>query len=287
MPRVSILLPTHNRSELLRLSVASVLAQSVTDFEILVVGDGCTDDTGEMLERFADERIRFFDLPKGPGFGYANRNIALRQASGELIAFASDDDLMFPDHLALLVHHFDQDQVMWAYSRPLFIRTDGVVLPTFANLKQPMARTTFMTQMNMIAAGCVMHRRRCFEENGYWPEDMEAGGDWDLWRRILRDRSHRAISFERRPTQLHFKAGWRQDDLLWPRFLAYLSAMADSTAAWHRGLQLPQVDGESLQASSWRAMQEHPTRFIGQLREGVEILGDRLAWSASQSTDFR
>src|SRR5215510_8295208 len=128
-PRFTVLLPTHDRADVLGFAIASVLAQSEPDFELLVVADGCTNATASVVASFADPRIRFFDLPKAPHFGYANRNVALREAKGELIAFAPDDDLWLPDHLEALVPLFAEDRVELAHSRPAWVSREGFVFP--------------------------------------------------------------------------------------------------------------------------------------------------------------
>ena len=97
MAAVSILTPTYNRADLLPRAVRSVLAQTFGDWELLVVDDGSTDGTGEVLEAFRDARIRY--LPRSHRGIAASRNDALANATAPLIAFLDSDDFWDPQKL--------------------------------------------------------------------------------------------------------------------------------------------------------------------------------------------
>jgi glycosyltransferase involved in cell wall biosynthesis len=101
MPRITVLIPTHEHASTLPYAVRSVQAQGIDDVEILICGDGATDAVraeASGLQR-ADPRIRFFDLPKGPRHGELNRDYVLRQATGGIVCYQSDDDLWLPGHI--------------------------------------------------------------------------------------------------------------------------------------------------------------------------------------------
>jgi len=114
-PLISVLIPTYNRAELLReRSVASVLRQTYSRFEIVIVGDACTDHTESLLRDAGDPRIRFSNLPVRGKYpedpylqwlvaGSAPANEALRIARGRWIAWLDDDDEFSPDHLEALL----------------------------------------------------------------------------------------------------------------------------------------------------------------------------------------
>ena len=105
MPRVSVIIPTYNRADLLGDAIGSVLAQSYQDFELIVADDGSTDHTAEiMAEAIASygSRIRYLVLPHR-GQPAAPRNSALAVATGEYISFLDSDDLYLPNKLALQV----------------------------------------------------------------------------------------------------------------------------------------------------------------------------------------
>lgn len=286
-PRFSVLLPTHQRADVIGHAIASVLAQSTPDFELLVVGDGCTDGTAEVVASFADPRIRWFDLPKAPAFGYANRNIALREARGDLVAFMAHDDLYLPDHLEQMARPFDDPRVDWAYSRPVWVSPDGVVIPFAVDLRKPDQMHAFMTRGNTIPASCVVHRRSCGTRVGEWPEDVPSAGDWEYWKRIIRATGSHGIAYVEAATALHFRAAWRTDGVWGPPPLDSWLAVA-AGPSWPASLRVPVPPGGSEQSVFLERSQADPAGWPARLRQGVAEAIDLLAWtSASVLGDLR
>lgn len=113
-PRVSIVLPTYNRADTLSRALESVMAQSFEDYELLVVDDGSTDATADVLSTFKDKRIHTISQ-ENMGVGRA-RNRALGEARGDLIAFLDSDDAWTPHHLSLATAFFDAHPVEDLYS---------------------------------------------------------------------------------------------------------------------------------------------------------------------------
>lgn len=213
-PLFSILLPTHNRADVMGFSIKSVLAQSVKNFELLVVGDGCTDSTDKIVKDFVkeDSRVRWFSFPKGKGFGYEHRNVVLKMARGKYLAFAAHDDIWFPDHLEKFVQFFESNKdCEFAYSRPLWIHSDGTLIPSSFNIQNEISRKVFLKSHNEIPAHCVIHSKKSAENLGFLNTKLKQAADWDLWKRIIRTKSDSKIGFIAEPTAVHFRANWRGD----------------------------------------------------------------------------
>ncbi len=277
-PRFSVLLPTHNRADLVGYAIRSVLWQSEQDFELLIVGDGCTDGTAEVVAGFDDARIRWFDLLKAPHFGYANRNIALRQATGDLVAFIAHDDIWFPDHLELLSGQLERGAAEWAYSRPLWVSTDGFVVPIGVNLTNEDELEHFLTEANSIPALCVMHRRSCLEAYGYWPEDAPEAADWLLWGKIIEGGGRQRLAFFRTPTSLHFKASWRKGRMGCDPAEAGLKA-ATLMGWWPEALKLDVPPGVTEQRVFFEAILSGGAQWLDSLRLASSDALDRIAWT--------
>lgn len=98
--KVSIITAAYNRSNVLRHAIASVVNQDFDDWEHIIVGDGCTDDTAEVVAGFGNDRVRFVNLPENSGGQSAPNNHALSLARGEVILFLNQDDFYLPGHVA-------------------------------------------------------------------------------------------------------------------------------------------------------------------------------------------
>jgi glycosyltransferase involved in cell wall biosynthesis len=246
-PRFTVLMPTHYRPDVIGFAIQSVLNQTETDFELLIVGDGASTDTAAAVGRFTDRRIRWFDLPKAPGFGYANRNIALRESRGELIAFATDDDLMFPDHLALHGAALADQAKRWSYSRALWVSSDGIAAPDLTNLLFIDERDHF-AKVNTLCAGSVVFRADAFPGRASIPEHVPRGGDWVMFKQLLASYGLAAMAPIRAPTLLHFKAGQKESRHSGFAQLEAFLTIADHAAWWPELLRPSIPDGTPPQA---------------------------------------
>ncbi len=115
-PHVSVITATYNWSSVLRYAIESVLGQTPTDFEMLVVGDGCTDSSAEVVTSFNDPRLRWHNLPENTGHQSAPNNAGLAMARAEFIAYLGHDDLWYPIHLAKMVNMLESSDADVAYS---------------------------------------------------------------------------------------------------------------------------------------------------------------------------
>lgn len=107
MPKVSVIVPTYNRGYIVKQAINSILAQTVSDIEVLVVDDGSTDDTKQVVELIKDARIKYFYKENG-GVSSA-RNFGMVRANSEYVAFLDSDDIWPADFLKLLTESLDEN----------------------------------------------------------------------------------------------------------------------------------------------------------------------------------
>jgi glycosyltransferase involved in cell wall biosynthesis len=192
-PGVSVIIPTYNRARLLREALESLRAQTYEGFEAIVVDDGSTDGTRNVVESF-DER---FEYVYQTNSGRSNaRNNALRLARGRYIAFLDSDDLFLPHKLQVQTQCLEEHpDVGWVYSSALNIDEHGEVSPF---RYEATASGWIYSQIALfipltVLLPSVVVRREVMETVGDFDEEMDRFEDTDMWRRISRNYQALAI----------------------------------------------------------------------------------------------
>jgi glycosyltransferase involved in cell wall biosynthesis len=187
-PRISVIIPAFNRAALLCEAAESALAQSYTNLEVLIVDDGSTDGTAAIVKaRFeGDPRVRYLRQEHaGPG---PARNLGLRHAGGELIAFLDSDDLWVPDKLALQVRQLDEHpEAALSFSDA---RNEGGREGDRTRFQGKRFRgdTTLRGIVEREFPMCtptVVLRRKVLDDLGAFDESFPCSQDWDLWIRVV------------------------------------------------------------------------------------------------------
>jgi len=189
MPIVSVVIPTRDRAEALRIAVSSVLAQTFRDLEIVVVDDASCDATPEILRGFCDPRLRVLRQAEPRGASVA-RNLGIRHASGTpYVAFLDDDDEWLPEKLEAQVRLLDHasPEVGLVYTGYLVLdRSSGRVATQMVPSKEGDLSRALMMGNCLGGTSSVLIRRQCLDEVGLFDEDLPSFQDYDLWIRIAR-----------------------------------------------------------------------------------------------------
>lgn len=185
-PSVTVLVPTYNRAALLGDALQSILQQTFTDFEVVVIDDGSHDATGDVLASFADSRLRALrQTHKGIS---AAMNAGLRAARGRYIARLDSDDLWQPHLLATLVPVLEsRPDVGVVYARADAIE-DGRVVPHLQGMppRFPEDSLRSLVYDDCTCNIALLARRECFDDAGPYDESLLANEDWDMWLRVAR-----------------------------------------------------------------------------------------------------
>ena len=183
---VSVVVPTRNRSNLLALTLRSVLAQRDLNVEVIVVDEASTDDTATMLATIADDRIRVIRHGTPCGVAAA-RNRGSADARGEWLAFVDDDDLWAPDKLVLQLETAQALGRHWAYTGCVTIGDRGQILAGGPPLG-PEQAVVALLRYNAIPGGGsnVVVRRTTWQEAGPFDTRLRNTEDWEMWIRLAK-----------------------------------------------------------------------------------------------------
>jgi glycosyltransferase involved in cell wall biosynthesis len=214
MPKVSVIVPAYNVCNYIEDALSSLECQTFQDFEVLIVNDGSTDNTVDIVQTFVERDSRFKLLHKKNGGLSSARNFGILHATGEYIALLDGDDMYHPSKLANHVTHFQQNlDVGVVYSASKAIRDDG--RPTFITLSgKPVYSDPLLSLLckNFVGHGSNgVFRRSLVDEVGGFDETLRSSEDIDFWLRIAATRQwkfyreKRILSYYRvRPSGLSF-----------------------------------------------------------------------------------
>ena len=284
-PKFSVILPVHNRADVLPRAIESVVGQELRDFELVVIDDGSTDGSAEVAELFGDERIRLIRLDRNRG-GNVARNEGIRAACAPLIAFLDSDDRYFPDKLAWTAAEFERRPKLellvdsFIKVQPPGARKAEVVRRNPVIDEREQFRTTLFTRRLWKATPAITVKRQIAIEAGLFDETLRRLQDFDFLIRV--SEMANCASTDRVLWVKYWDAGAisAQDNMipanveLVRRHLEYLR-----NPAYRPGLAY------ALRLSAWRRIKRGD---IGGIARDMRALGDafggreaaRLAWEA-------
>ena len=193
---VSIVLSTYNRARTLKETIDSILGQTYMDFELIIVDDGSTDNTLELLHSYEDERIRLFPLQENQYYCIA-ANFGIQQARGRYVACATSDDTWEPEKLELQIDYLEKrpecgacftisDVINETGERTdeEFCMLSGLLLQNYHTRKEWIQR--FIFEGNCLCHPSAVVRRTVLDDVGYYNLLFCQSADMDLWLRIIR-----------------------------------------------------------------------------------------------------
>ena len=185
-PMVSVVIPAYNCSPFIAATVESVLSQTLSSFEIVVVNDG-SPDTRELeaaLQPYSS-RVRYFSQEnRGPS---AARNLAIRKAVGRYVAFLDSDDVWLPNHLADQVQHLERaGELGLVYANNEQVDEDGYASKAFDHVPQngPVTLESLLAERCTVNTSSVVVVREALLDAGMFDEEMRRCEDFDLWLRL-------------------------------------------------------------------------------------------------------
>jgi glycosyltransferase involved in cell wall biosynthesis len=186
MPEVTVVIPTYNRAQFVADAIQSVLDQTFQDFELIVVDDGSTDATADVVGRFSDSRLRY--VYQSNQERSAARNHGIRLAAGEYVAFLDSDDMWLPTKLEKQVHAMTTEpQAGLVYTGAYIFEGDRVFAEQHPRWHGQVLEALLTVDNIVCGSGASpMVRRMCFEKAGMFDESSGICGveDWDMWLRI-------------------------------------------------------------------------------------------------------
>ncbi len=183
MKTISVIIPTYNRAWVLLRAISSVLYQSFSDYELIIVDDGSTDNTTELLNSYFKD-IHIISIPQNMGVSHA-RNVGIEASSSTFISFLDSDDYWFAQKLETQIRFFERNpDALICQTDELWIRDGRRVNPRKKHRKPSGDIFEKSLSLCVVSPSAVMLKREIFDEVGMFDENLPACEDYDLWLRI-------------------------------------------------------------------------------------------------------
>ena len=198
-PKVSIVIPAYNHERYVGETIQSVLDQTFTDFELIIINDGSTDHTEEEILKFKDERIRYFSQENRGLSATLNRGIEL--ARGEYFNFLPSDDAFYPEKLEVQLKVFEETPGLGVvFSYPLLVDAEGREIKDdpaagWSIVPYETREEIFpaLFERDFLSAPSALIRVECFHRVGGFDPALKTAQDYDMWMRILKHYDVRLI----------------------------------------------------------------------------------------------
>jgi glycosyltransferase involved in cell wall biosynthesis len=182
MPLVSVIIPTYNRASYLKEAIDSVLSQDFRDFELIVVDDGSTDGTPNLLESYGGSLRCLYQEHRGVS---AARNTGISHAKGTYVAFLDSDDLWLPNKLSIQVDFFQRNaDALICQTEEIWIRNGARVNSKKRHKKYSDDIFEKALPLCIVSPSAVMMKKDLFDRVGFFDESLPVCEDYDLWLRI-------------------------------------------------------------------------------------------------------
>lgn len=180
---VSIVMPSYNTAKYIKESIDSVLAQTYTNWELIIVDDCSTDDTDKIVMAIKDDRIRYLKNERNSGAA-VSRNYALCQAKGKWIAFLDSDDLWEPDKLKKQVSFMEENDYHFSYTN--YIEIDEASQPNGRSVTGP-KKITKRGMYNYCWPGCLTVMYNAQVVGMIQIEDIKKNNDYAMWLKVCKN----------------------------------------------------------------------------------------------------
>ncbi len=188
MPKVSIIISVYNGEKYIKESINSVLSQTFTDFELIIVNDGSTDNTRSVISSASDKRITLIDNEYNEGI-FVSRNRAILRANGEYIAILDGDDVCMPDRIARQYNTLNTNKdIGFLGSHAIKIGPHGQLMGYMSyppKTTQEARRCISQLNLNPIIDPTSMFRKDIFISHGGYSLHLPHSMDYELWCRLL------------------------------------------------------------------------------------------------------